>query len=367
MKPNAMKPNTMKPNTMKPSALPSPDRGCEAAAWAHQNQLTKPPGSLGRLEAIAVQMAAFQKTARPTARPATVLIFAADHPVTRHGISPYPSDVTRAMLQNFADGGAAASVLARQRELPLHVIDVGVDGAPSVPPSRSGPVQVLRVKERLEAGDIRTEDALTVDGFARCVQAGRSAVEQLARGHRVLLLGEMGIGNTTPAAAIASLLIHPADPAALVGQGTGATGDVLESKRAVVRDIVRRLARTTDPIEILRRAGGRELAALYGAMVAALENRVLVIVDGFIVTAVAAALVRAHPEALAGMIFAHCSDERGHAALLEHLRARPLLDLGMRLGEASGALAAYPLVEAACALHTQMATFAAAAIPKAEP
>jgi nicotinate-nucleotide--dimethylbenzimidazole phosphoribosyltransferase len=258
-------------------------------------------------------------------------------------------------------------VLSRQHGLPLHVLDVGVDGTPSKAPLASGRVTVHRMVERVAAGDIRTEDALSVEAFERCAKEGRRAVAELAQGGRLLLLGEMGIGNTTPAAAIASLLIGPDDPAELVGQGTGATGGLLKSKRAVVRDVVRRLAGTTDPIEILRRAGGRELAALFGAMTAALEGRTMVLVDGFIVTAVAAALVRAMPEARAGMIFAHRSDERGHEALLEHLEARPLLDLGMRLGEASGALAAYPLVEVACALHTRMATFASAGIPAAEP
>jgi len=347
--------------------IPALDRAREDEARERQTRLTKPALSLGRLEALAIQLAGFQATPTPNVRPCAALLFAADHAVTRHGVSPYPSAVTRAMLENFARGGAAASVLARLHRIPLHVFDVGVDGAehPLAPGPAAGSGAILhRVSPAPVAGDIRVEDALAPSEFERCVAAGKRAVLATAADCRTLLLGEMGIGNSTVAAAIAAKLLDAPDPAALVGAGTGATGAVLDSKRRVVRDVVARLTGESRPLEVLRRAGGREFAAAYGAMRAALCQRAIVLVDGFILSTVAAVLVAEEPAARAGLVFSHRSREHGHAPLLEFMKAQPLLDLGMCLGEATGALSAFPLVEAACALHNQMATFEAAGVPE---
>jgi len=321
----------------------------EAAARNRQGQLTKPPGSLGRLEELAVQLAAFQHTKEPAARPCSAVIFASDHPVTKHGISPYPSAVTQAMVANFQTGGAAASVLARRGELPLHVVDMGVEGGP--------------VEQELPAGDVRVEDGMSEEVFAACVEKGERYYAKECRGDRVLILGEMGIGNTTPSAALCAWLVDAEDPAELVGAGTGADGELLEKKKQVVRDVVRRLGEESSPEEALRRAGGREMAAMYGCMRAALSKRCAVLVDGFIVSTVAALLVAENPAARNGMIFAHRSDEQAHGRVLAHLEVKALLDLGMRLGEASGALTAFPLLESACSLHNQMATFSSAGVP----
>ena len=346
-------------------SIPVPVPDIEAAARAHQNRLTKPASSLGRLEELAIQIAAFQGAEQPAARPCAVLIFAADHPVTRHGVSPYPASVTRAMLENFLRGGAAASVLARLHAIPMHVVDVGVE-----PGDEAGSGAELGLAGTLHrlvpppaGGDIRHEDALCPSDFERCMRAGEAAVHAAGPGLKLLLLGEMGIGNSTVSAAVAAKLLGASDPADLVGAGTGATGALLEMKKQVVRDAVARLPETCSPLELFRRLGGRELAAAYGAMRAALCERTVVLVDGFMSGVVAAVLIAEEPDARPGLVFTHRSREAGHGALLEHLKVTPLLDLGLCLGEGTGALSAFPLVEAACALHAGMATFEAANVP----
>jgi nicotinate-nucleotide--dimethylbenzimidazole phosphoribosyltransferase len=333
-----------------------------------QAKLTKPPGSLGRLESVAIEMAAFQATESPKARPCSALLFATDHPVTRHGVSPYPQEVTRAMVQNFLSGGAAASVLARQHSIPLHVLDVGVSGeslAPS-PAGRANGVLFHRMEAAPPAGDVLNSPALSEVGWKACFDYGSTAVTRLCEEDRLLILGEMGIGNTTTAAAVGAYLLGLEHPGDFVGRGTGAAGQLLQRKKEVVSRAVARVEPGLSGREVLRELGGREMAALYGAMMVALSRRKTVLIDGFIVTAAAAALVRDVPEARAGMVFAHRSEELGHAELLSSLGARPLVGLQMRLGEASGALVAFPLIEAACELHNRMATFQSAGVPDAE-
>lgn len=329
----------------------------QEAAERRQQQLTKPPGSLGALEDIAITLAGIQGLERPSSRPAAALLFAADHPVTRHGVSAYPPSVTGAMMANFAGGGAASTVFARALDVPLQVVDVGVDS--EYPPSAT----VRRAPRAGEAGDLRTEDALDAEAFEAAWSAGVDAIDGLPEDVRVVLLGEMGIGNTTPAAAVsAALLGRPA--ADLVGPGTGVAGEALENKRQVVEDALSRVGPLEPSAgrEALLRLGGRELAAIAGAATRAVERGVAVLVDGFIVTSAVLAAVRAEPGVRDGLLFAHCSQEPGHRALLEALDARALLDLGLRLGEGSGALAALPLLDLACAMHAGMATFEEAAI-----
>ena len=353
--------------------LPLVDESFGEAARQRQGELTKPPGSLGRLEALAEKLAIWQSSAIPRVRPAATLLFAADHPVTVHGICPYPKEVTRAMLENFAGGGAAASVLSHHQRIPLTVVDVGVHVGCTV----SGRTASATIERDpvcdCDAGDILVEDAMSPETFMAAVVAGRAAVQRQSPQLRCLILGEMGIGNTTAAAAVCAALLD-GDPADMVGVGTGSQGELLARKKQVVRDSV---ARATDgqagrlsPTEALRRLGGREIAALYGAMLESVERRILILVDGFIVTAAALVLLREHPRAVAGMVFAHRSDERAHGRVLEHLGVAPLLELGMRLGEGSGALMAFPIVEQACVLHEKMATFQSAQVPNradAEP
>jgi len=346
--------------------LPPVDAVAIAEARARQAVLTKPAGSLGRLEDLAVQLAGIQGQGElPASRPAEAVIFAADHPVVKHGVSAFPAAVTAAMVENFVRGGAAASVLARRLGVGLSVVDVGV----ATPYVRevSGPGARLHrdAVADLAAGDLRVEDAMSPDVYARALAAGVAAIDALDAGTRVVILGEMGIGNTTAAAAVAAALLG-GDAAELVGRGTGVDADALARKIAVVRDAVARV-RGAAPHRVLQAVGGREIAAIVGAAGRAIERRMAVLVDGFIVSAAILALVRIEPGARRGLIFAHRSREAGHARILDALDARPLLDLDLRLGEASGALTALPLLDLACALHGEMATFAGAGVPERAP
>ncbi|HVW30623.1 MAG TPA: nicotinate-nucleotide--dimethylbenzimidazole phosphoribosyltransferase [Polyangiaceae bacterium] len=347
-------------------AIPSfeiagPDVAAASAARARQARLTKPAGSLARLEEVAMRIAAWQGSAKPSARPAAAVLFAADHPVTVHGVSAYPPAVTRAMVNNFANGGAAASVLTSVQGLPLHVVDVGVSGDPGAVAS-----SVFRDPVAGDpAGDVRIEDAMSPETYERALAAGVAAIKRLDPDVRIVMLGEMGIGNTTVAAAVAAALLG-GEPGLYVGAGTGVAGDALENKRRVVTDAVARLKGERAVHEILRRVGGRDVVALVGAILAALERRALVLVDGFIVSVAALAAVRLVPAARDGLLFGHRSAEHAHGRVLEAMNAEPLLSLGLRLGEASGALTAYPLLELACALHNQMATFESAGVPDRE-
>lgn len=339
--------------------FPEPSTARRAEAEARQAALTKPPGSLGRLETLAIELASWQDAPLPQSRPAAALLFAADHPVTAHGVSVYPSAVTAAMVANFLHGGAAASVLARSLELPLTVVDVGVEASYSVP--KPGAARLVRAPRDGRVGDLVHEDGMSTAAFEAALQAGRDAIDALPSTTRLVLLGEMGIGNTTVASALAAGLTGgPTED--WVGPGTGATGGVLAQKRAVVRDAVRRVGRV-DPGECLRRLGGRELAALVGATARAAARRMTVLVDGFIVSTAVLALVRMRPRVRPALVFAHRSAEPGHRHLLNALDAQPLLDLELRLGEGSGSLMALPFVDLACRLHRDMATFEAAAVP----
>lgn len=351
-----------------PWSVPELDAGALRRAGQRQASLTKPPGSLGALERLVLQLARLQGREVPLARPAAALIFAADHGVVQHGVSAYPAEVTAAMLANFAAGGAAASVLARLHRLPLRVIDVGVLRAPR---ERAGEVQVVRRPVAdAGSGDLLGADAMTPEVYAEALHTGAAEVEALGPALRLLVLGEMGIGNTTVAAAVYAGLLG-GEASQYAGPGTGVAGEALERKRLVLRGAVDRARRLypdlqADPHRALQVLGGRELAAIVGAMARAISGGVAVLVDGFIVGAAALALCRLDPRWRAGMIFAHRSAEPAHARALAAMDATPLLDLEMRLGEASGALVAFPLVEAACRLHAEMATFAEAEVPGPE-
>lgn len=341
--------------------FPAFDLASAERARARQNVLTKPAGSLGLLEDTAVQLAGIQATDVPRSRPAAAILFAADHPVTRHGVSAYPSAVTAAMVQNFLAGGAAASVLTSKLGVPLRVVDVGVEHPYDASNVADG-VSFRRAEVADAAvGDIRGEDAMSAPVYEAALAAGAREVDALGDDIRVLVLGEMGIGNTTVAAAVAAALLD-CRAEEIVGAGTGVAGAALAAKIEVVREAAER-AHGRAPHEIVASVGGREIAALIGAAARAIERRIAILVDGFIVSAAMLALTSMDARARESMLFAHRSRERGHHRVLQALDAQPLLDLSLRLGEGSGALTALPLLDLACELHNHMATFAGANVP----
>ncbi len=318
--------------------LPEPDHVAAAAAAAHQQQLTKPPGSLGRLEALAIWLAGWQGRARPRLERCLTLVFAGNHGIAARGVSAYPPAVTAQMVQNFAAGGAAINQLCRAAGAELRV-------------------EALDLEQ--PTADFTTGPAMTE---AECLAALGRGMAAVPPDVDLLLLGEMGIGNTTVAAALcAGLFGGPA--ADWVGAGTGVDAATLGRKAALIETaLARHGPALADPWAVLARMGGREQAALVGALLTARLRRIPVLLDGFVCCAAAAVLARLRPDALAHCQVAHASAEAGHRRLLGQLELVPLLDLGMRLGEASGAAVALPLLRAALACHGGMATFAAAGV-----
>ncbi|MBX2813321.1 MAG: nicotinate-nucleotide--dimethylbenzimidazole phosphoribosyltransferase [Myxococcales bacterium] len=334
-------------------------------AEERQAKLTKPPGSLGYLEMIVSQLAAIQSTTIPVSRPAVAMVFAADHPVAQHGVSAYPQVVTHAMVKNFLAGGAASSVLTQQLQIPLNIIDVGVECSRTDPFPPPVVPQISYYRDRVadqQEGDLRIEDALSPEIVAASLQAGRAAIQRLPEPPKILLLGEMGIGNTTIASALsASILSLPARD--VVGAGTGLDPQGIAHKKRIVEEALERNP-TNDPWKALASFGGREIVAMIGAAHESMKFRACVVVDGFTVTAAMLILSKICPNSRYQMIFGHQSPEPGHQLILDALDAKPIINLQMRLGEASGALAAMPLVELACALHRDMATFREASVPQ---
>jgi nicotinate-nucleotide--dimethylbenzimidazole phosphoribosyltransferase len=313
--------------------LPSPDETAAAAVRDRASRVLRPTGALDRLDEVAVWLAGWQRSARPRVEAPVAAVFVADHGVAAEGVSAYPAEVTEAMLRALRDGVATASVMARTIGAPITVHDVGV---------------------RAPSGNLLREPALSEERFHRCLEAGRRAVGELEAD--LLVLGEMGIANTTPAAAVcAALFGGPAEE--WTGRGTGIDEATYARKVAVVDAARRRVWEGAGPIEVLRQLGGAELVAIAGATLEARRRSIPVILDGFVVTAAVAPLEVARPGALDHCLAGHCSGEPGHRLLLDKLGRTPLLDLGLRLGEGSGALAAVPLVKLAAACVTEVATF----------
>jgi nicotinate-nucleotide--dimethylbenzimidazole phosphoribosyltransferase len=318
--------------------LPAADAAAAEAARARQARLTKPPGSLGRLEDLAVWLAAWQGRQPPRLERVLALVFAGNHGVAARGVSAYPAEVTAQMVANFRTGGAAINQLCRVAQAELAVIDLDLDRP---------------------TADFSMAPAMSE---AECVDALDRGMAVVAPDLDLLALGEMGIGNTTSAAAICSALLG--EPAiGWIGPGTGLDAEGMARKAEVIEAalISHRNARG-DPLEVLRRLGGREIAAMVGAILAARERRVPLLLDGFVAGAAAAILHALEPSALYHIQAAHLSAEPGHRRLLEQLGLRPLLQLDMRLGEASGAALAILLCRAALACHDGMATFAEAGV-----
>ena len=315
------------------ATMPSGDGDAADAVRARAADILRPAGALARLDDVAAWVAEWQGTSTPAVRKPAALIFAADHGVAAAGVSKYPIDVSAAMLAAYRAGKSTISAFAAIAGATVAAIDVGV-GRPT--------------------GDIRVESALSPDRFDEACAAGRAAVEALDAD--LLVLGEMGIGNTTAAAAVVAAL-SGGDVEQWVGRGTGVDDDGLARKRDAVRTAVERIAGVTNPLEVLREVGGAELVAIAAAIVAARSQHLPVLIDGYVVTASALPLHAIAAGALDHCQVGHCSAEPGHRRLLQQLGKLPLLDLEMRLGEGSGAMAAVPLVAMACAGITEVPTF----------
>jgi nicotinate-nucleotide--dimethylbenzimidazole phosphoribosyltransferase len=319
-------------------SMPGPDLEALAAVRKRDPFLTKPPGALGRLEEIAEWLAAWSGKHRPAITRPLVAVFAGNHGVTRQGVSPYPSEVTAQMVANFAAGGAAVNQICIAHDLGLKVYDLALD---------------------IPTMDITQDAAMDEKTCAATMAFG---MEAIAGGTDLLCIGEMGIGNTTIAAAIFHALFG-GEAEDWVGAGTGADSEGMKRKSdAVRRAVALHASHLKDPLEVLRRLGGREIAAMTGAILAARMQRVPVIIDGFVATSAAAILFKADPTALDHCLFGHVSAEKAHRLALETLGKRPLLDLGMRLGEGTGAALAAGIVKSAALCHSGMATFGEAGV-----
>jgi nicotinate-nucleotide--dimethylbenzimidazole phosphoribosyltransferase len=320
------------------AAMPGPDETAVAAVRAREGQLIKPAGALGRLESIVEWLAAWQGAGRPHVDQPLVAVFAGNHGVVAQGVSPFPQSVTKAMVLNFAAGGAAINQICKTLDLSLKVFELALE---------------------IPTADITQGAALDEKACAATMAFG---MEALASGADLLCLGEMGIGNTTVAAAIYHGL-WGGKAEDWVGRGTGVDDEGLKRKAdAVTRAVALHRDHLGDPLEVLRRLGGREIAAMAGAILAARIQRVPVLLDGFVVCAAAAVLQALDPHALDHCLAAHVSAEGAHAEALRRLGKKPILDLGMRLGEGSGAALAAGIVKAALACHLGMATFAEASV-----
>ncbi len=339
--------------------LPTLDPTRDPALRAHLDDLTKPQGSLGQLERVAFRLARIAGHTRPVDPPAFLLTFAGDHGIARHGTSAYPAEVTPQMVANLAGGGAAASVLCRLHGIRHRVVDVGV----AVPCPFPG---VSQRKVLPGTRDPLHGPAMTRSEAEACVQAGIEEVADLPKAPFALLaLGEMGIGNSAVAALLACTL-GGLTPEEAVGPGTGVQGEALRRKVAVVRRVLEaRRPDAADPVSVLAEVGGAEFGAMAGAMLAGAARGWAIVVDGYISGAAALVALRLDPRLADFLIWSHRSAEPGAARLMAGLGAEPLLDLGMRLGEGSGAALAIPLLRSACAVMREMATFSGAGVATA--
>jgi len=325
-------------------------------AHSRQQQLTKPAGSLGRLEDIAIQMAGITRQPLPKVKQKTVVIMVGDHGVTREGISAYPSAVTPQMVYNFLRGGAAINALAHHIGVKVIVVDVGVAVDLSHP-------DLLSRKVAFGTANIALEPAMTHVQMLEAIQVGIDIFDaQLKQGIDLVATGDMGIGNTTASSAIAAVLLQK--PAAFVtGRGTGINDEQLAHKIHVIeRAIERNIPNPQDPLDVLMKIGGLEIAGLVGVIVAAASRCVPVVIDGFISGAAALIAVELNPVISQYLFAGHVSVEHGHRLILEKLGLSPLLDLQLRLGEGTGAVLAMSIIEAALRTHSEMATFAEAGV-----
>ncbi len=335
------------------------DRSLEKAIRAHLDDLTKPPGSLGRLEDIALQYCLATGRARPVLGRKKIFCFAADHGVVDEGVSAYPREVTPQMVMNMIAGGAAVNVLARHSGAELLVVDMGVDD----PLEKAD--GLCRKKIRRGTDNIARGPAMSKEEAVRAIETGIGlAIEAASEGISLIGTGEMGIANTTPSSALfAAFLDCPA--ATVTGRGTGIDDEGLRKKVAVIeRALEVNSARLTDPLGTLAALGGFEIAAICGLILGAASKKVPVVVDGFISSAGALTAIRMKKQAMDYLFFSHNSQERGHEAFFGQFGIRPILDLDLRLGEGTGAALAFPIIEAAVKIYNEMATFSSASVSK---
>lgn len=335
------------------------DRRHAAAAQTHLDSLTKPIGSLGRLEEIAVQMFSIFEGEVPTPLHRAAYVFAADHGVTDEGVSAYPRQVTAQMVRNFLNGGAAINVLARLHQADLRVIDVGVDA------DFEDALGLVRMKVCLGSRNLKHEAAMSHEELSAAIEVGiRLAHESKGRGENLVAIGEMGIGNTTAASAVTAMLTQRS-VAEVTGRGTGLDTEGRDRKLNVIRRSLRLhfgTEKTAEPLEVLRCVGGLELAAITGFVLAGAANRIAIVCDGFISTAAAAVAYAIAPSVKGYLLAGHCSEEPGHRFLLNFIGISPIFKLGMRLGEGTGAVLAMPVIESAVCLFKEMATFSSAGV-----
>jgi nicotinate-nucleotide--dimethylbenzimidazole phosphoribosyltransferase len=348
------------------NALGPLDPGAMADATATLDTLTKPPGSLGVLEALATQLAGIRGIPGPTFERRAIVVAAGDHGVARHGVSAYPTTVTGQMVTNFLVGGAAINVLAAAVGADLWVIDVGVAGEIAQPVARAAagrPVTFVQASVRSGTRDMTVASAMSRAEALRAVAIGLEVVESLQeRGIDLLAVGEMGIGNTTAASAITAAMTGLA-PDRVTGRGTGIDDTVHAHKvETVTRALARHRPDPSDPLGVLAAVGGFEIGALVGLILGAVARRIPVVLDGFITGSAALLAVALAPGAAPRLIAGHRGSEPGHAIVLERLGLRPLLELDLRLGEGSGAALAIQLIDAAVTVRDGMATFGSAGV-----
>lgn len=331
------------------------------ADLTHQvHQKTKPIGALGQLEAMAIQIGLIQQTLTPTLSQPTILVFAGDHGIANSGVSPYPQAVTAQMVLNFLNGGAAINVFCKQNRVKLRVVDAGVNHV------FDAEMPLSHHKIGFGTANFASAPAMRLAQVAQAFQVGAALVdEEIAQGCNVLAFGEMGIGNTSSASCLMSVLLGlPIE--ACVGRGTGLDDDGVLKKAAILSAaIAHHDLDNQDTLTVLATFGGFEIAMMVGAMLQAAQQKTLLLVDGFIASAALLVASKLAPNVLDYCVFAHCSDEAAHRQLLAHFHAKPLLDIGLRLGEGTGAVLAYPLVQAAVNFLNDMASFDSAGVSTA--
>jgi len=341
--------------------IPPLDQKAMQVARVRQDTLTKPRGSLGRLEELSIQLAGMKADPFPSVERKSVIVMAADHGVAAEGVSAYPSEVTAQMVLNFLRGGAAINVLARQAEARVTVVDIGVATDLESMPGLTQRKVMCGTRNQAKG------PAMTRAEAEQALQIGIDILnEEAARGLDIVATGDMGIGNTTPSSAIAATLTG-LPVAHVVGRGTGVDDQGLERKIRVIEQAVTvNQPDPSDPMDVLHKVGGLEIAGLAGVMIAAAARRIPVVVDGFISTAAAMIAVELAPNTRNYLIAAHQSVEIGHQAMLKHLNLVPLLDLNLRLGEGTGAALAFHLIEASTRILREMATFDEAGVSNKE-
>lgn len=334
------------------------NKGAEKQAKAHQASLTKPAGSLGYLEDLAIQFCAWQGTNSPQCNNVLVRVFAGDHGVCQQGVSAYPQQVTAQMILNFLSGGAAISVLSKSLNADFAVVNMGT--VEELPDS----VGLVNVQLRPGTEDFTQSSAMQAETLFKALRHGQEQVE--SSDAKLFIGGEMGIGNTTSASAIYSQLLG-LTPEQSVGPGTGVDQEGLTNKQnALHRAFEYHHGKLDKPLDILQHVGGFEIAALVGAYIASAQQGIPILIDGFITTAAALLAVRINPSVRQWMLFAHQSAEPAHHLALEAMGATPIVNLGLRLGEGSGAALVVPIIQSSLALHNEMATFANAGVSEAQ-